>query len=61
MCCHEHPDNGHGLALERVGSVPSSPWTLKDLRELNEHPWYENEGDNRSVAQFLKYLEAQND
>ena len=34
MCCHQHPDNGHGLALEKVDSSSMPPWTLEELREL---------------------------
>ena len=64
MCCHEHPDNGHGLALERVGSVSSSPWTLEELRqqakELVETTAFPEEcsGD---IEVFLDWLEEQND
>ena len=60
MCCHQHPDNGHGLALERVDSPSMPPWTLEELRELFDM-WHEEEEceDCHSVDDFFRWLGEQ--
>lgn len=62
MCCHQHPDNGHGLVLEKVDSLPVSPWTLAELRERTEQ-WSDGRDDWRAdwdlVCTFLDWLGEQ--
>ncbi len=64
MCCHQHPDNGRGLALEKTDPLPVSPWTLKELEELeasmDRTSWYaEQDVHLDCLRNFLHWLGGQ--